>query len=119
VLARQGPGCLAVGVSRLKYDHGGLRWPQRGVGIEVLVDRSPSGPQPLALISFGTARTDLPCPIAGLGDGLRVSLQVQPPCRFRRAPPVHRHRDQVAAVLEVADDYLPRLPRAPARGREP
>ena len=103
----------------LEHDHGGFGWAPRGVGVEVVVDLGPAGPQPLALVSLGTARTDLPCSVAGLGDGLRMSLQVQPPGGFGRTPPVHRHRDQVGSVLEVADDDLPRPPGAPADRGEP
>jgi hypothetical protein len=103
----------------LEHDHGGFGWAPRGVGVEVVVDLGPAGPQPLALVSLGTARTDLPCSVAGSGDGLRMSLQVQPPGGFGRTPPVHRHRDQVGSVLEVADDDLPRPPGAPADRGEP
>src|SRR5439155_20656270 len=100
-LVRRGSGCRAGGVCWLEDDHGGLRWPPRGVGVEVLVDIGPAGPQPLALVCLGPARTDPPRPVAGLGGGVGMSLQVQPPRGLGRTPPVHRHRDQVAAVLDV------------------
>ena len=106
-------------VSWLEYDHGGFGWPQRGVGVEVLVDLRPAGPQPLALVSLRATRTDLSRPVAGLGGDVGVSLQVQPPPGFGRTPPVHRHRDQVAAVLEIAEDDRPRPPGAPAHRGEP
>jgi hypothetical protein len=48
-----------------------------------------------------------------------MSLQVEPPCGFGRTPPVHCHRDQVAPVLDVADDDLSRQPGASARSGEP
>ena len=50
----------------------------------------------LALVSLCTTRTDPSCPVAGLGGGVGMSLQVQPPRGFGRPPPVHRHSDQVA-----------------------
>ena len=59
------------------------------------------------------------CSVGGLGDGVGMSLQVQPPCGFGRTPPVHCHRDQVAPVLDVADDDLSRQPGASARRGEP
>jgi hypothetical protein len=55
---RPGSGCPAPGVGWLEDDHGGFRWPPRGVGVEVLVDLGPAGPQPLPLVSLGRrART--------------------------------------------------------------
>jgi hypothetical protein len=33
-----------------------------------------------------------------------MRLEVQPPRRLGPTPPVHRHRDQVGPVLDVADD---------------
>ena len=54
-------------VEWLEYDHGGFGWPQRGVGVEVLVDLGPAGPQPFALVSLRAARMDRSRPVAGLG----------------------------------------------------
>ena len=110
-------GCRRV--ARLEDDNGGLGWPPGCVVVEVLVDLGPAGPQPLALFALCAARTDLSCSVAGLGDGVRMILQVQPPRGFCRTPSVHRHRDQVATVLEVADDDLSWHPTASARRGEP
>ena len=45
-----------------------------------------------------------------------MRLQVQPPRGLGCTPAVHRHGDQVVAVLEVADENLSRLAGAPAGG---
>ena len=111
--------CWAASVPWLEYDHGGFRWPQRGVSVKVLVDLGPAEPQALALISLRTPGTDLPCSVASLSGGVGMSLQVQPPCGFGRTPPVHCHRDQVAPVLHVAYDDLPIRPGASALRGEP
>jgi hypothetical protein len=58
-------------------------------------------------------------PVAGLDDGVRVGLQVQPPRGLGRAPPVHRHGHEVGAVLEVAEHDLAGLPTAPSGRGEP
>ena len=106
------------GFSWLEHDHCGLHRAAGGVGVEVLVDLAPSGPQTLALASLCATCMDLSCSVAGLGDGIGMILQVQPPGGFGRTPPIHRHGDQVAIVLEVADDDVSRLPRASARRGE-
>ena len=37
-------------------------------------------------------------------DGVRVRLEVEPPRGMALVPAVHRERDEVGAVFEVADD---------------
>ena len=113
-----GSRAWSSGFSWLEHDDGGLPWSPRGIGVEVLVDLGPSGPQTLALVSLCATCMDLSCSVAGLGDGIGMVLQVQPPGGFGRTPPVHRHGDQVAIVLEVADDDVSRLSRASARRGE-
>ena len=43
----------------LEHDHGGFGWPQRGVGVEILVDLGPAGPQPRALVSLRRGREEI------------------------------------------------------------
>ena len=50
---------------------------------------------------------------------LGVGLQVQPPRRFGLSPAVHRRRDQVRAVLDVADDRDASLARVAPDRSEP
>ncbi len=58
-------------------------------------------------------------PRRGSGHGVRMLLQVQPPRRLCRSPPVHRHRDEVGAVLDVAEDDLAWSPGATAGRGQP
>src|SRR4029450_5108405 len=51
-------------------------------------------------------------------DGVRVRLQVEPPGGMALVPAVHRQRDEVGAVFEVADDDAALLPGLPPGGRE-
>ena len=111
-------GWSSSGFSWLEHDDGSLAWSPCRIRLEVLADHGPSRPQALALVSLCAASMDRSCSIAGLGNGVGMSLQVQPPGGFGRTPPVHRHGDQVALVLEVTDDHVSRLPRASARRGE-
>ena len=97
-----GLGCVAW----LEYDNGGLGWPPGGVVVEVLVDLGPSGPQPLALVACARRARTCRAPSRVSAVAIGMVLQVQPPRGFGRTPPVHRHRDQVGTVLDVADDDL-------------
>ena len=56
---------------------------------------------------------------AQLDVGLRVRLQVQPPRRLARAPPVHRQGDEVRAVLDVAEHHAALAAGAPPRDGQP
>jgi hypothetical protein len=51
-------------------------------------------------------------------DGVRVRLEVEPPRGVALVPAVHRERDEVGAVFEVADDDAALLPGLPPDGRE-
>jgi len=106
------------GVPRLEHYDSSFSWSSRGVGVEVLVDLGPSGPQTLSLSSLCATCMDRSCPVTGLDDGIRMILQVQPPGGLGRTPPVHRQGDEVAAVLEVADDDVSRLRGTSARRGE-
>src|SRR5438046_2799925 len=44
-----------------------------------------------------------------------MCLEVEPPPRFRLAPAVHREREQVRAVLEIAEDRDALRSASPAR----
>ena len=103
----------------LENHHGGLGRAARGVGVEVLVDLSPARPESLALGSRGGSCPDTSWSVACLDAGVRMSLQVQPPRGLGGTPAVHRHRDQVSTVLEVADEDLSRPSRASTGRGEP
>ncbi len=95
-------------------DRGRLRSPRR-VAVQLFVQFTPPLPQPLALRAGCRPGNDVASGATGEVDyGLRVRLQVQPPCRLGRGPAVHRHRNEVRSVFVVADDHAPRLTAAPA-----
>ena len=99
-------GCCPRSGGWLEHDHSGLVGPPSCVRVEVLVDLGPARPQPLAFGSDGAMRAHLPYAVAGAYGRVGVGLQVQPPGGLGSAPAVHRHRDDVVAVLEVADENL-------------
>src|SRR5687768_17880357 len=51
-------------------------------------------------------------------DGVRVLLEVEPPRGMALVPAVHRERNEVGAVFDVADDDAALLPGLPPDGRE-
>jgi hypothetical protein len=113
-IGRRWFGCALGAVAWLEHHHGGLGRAARGVGVEVLVDLSQARPKSLALGSVCGSRPDMSWSVACLDGGVRMSLQVEPPRGFGGTPTIHRHRDQVSAVLEVTDEHLSRPSRASA-----
>jgi len=111
--------CDLGAVAWLENNHGGLGWAARRVGVEVLVDLGPARPESLALGSGRGSSPHTSWSVARLDGGVRMSLQVQPPRGFGDTPAIHRHGDQVSAVLEVADDDLSRSSRASTCRGEP
>ena len=101
---------------RLKDDNCGLRGAARGVGVEVLVELSPSAPQPLALFAVCCTAGDLPRTADEVYGHVGVRLEVEPPRRFGVAPAVHGHGDEVRAVFEVADYHGAGPARPPPDG---
>lgn len=49
---------------------------------------------------------------------IRLGLKVEPPRRLRICPTVHRHRDEVRTVLEVAENHRSLMAGAPPDGRQ-
>ena len=103
----------SIHLKRLEHHHGGLIRPARSVGSKVLVDFAPARPQPVTLGTRGSTRTHPSQTVLRLGSRVRIGLQIEPPRRVSRTPAVHRHRDEVLTVLEIADQDLARLPRPP------
>jgi len=96
---------LLLGLAaRLKDDNRGLHGAARGVGIEVLLDLSPLGPQTLSLLALCCPARDLARTVYR-STVTSVRLEVEPPGRFAVAPAVHGHGDEVRAVFKVADDH--------------
>ena len=89
------------------------------VVVRVVAELAPPRPEALALLADRGPRTDLARAGLEFDLGVRLSLQVQPPRRLRRAPAVHRHRDEVRTILVVAEDRAARLPGLAPDGREP
>src|SRR5919106_3623566 len=83
------------------------------VAVEVVVQFTPALPKPFTLRANCVSAEHLaPDSACQLDDRLRIGLQVQPPGWLGRAPAVHGHRDEVGAVLVVAEDHAPRLAAA-------
>ena len=72
------------------------------------------GPQPCPFVAGGGPGPDRPRAVRQVDRGVRMGLQVEPPGGLRFAPAVHREREQVRTVLEVAEDRDPRRAAAPA-----
>jgi len=69
------------------------------------IDRDPALPQPIALLPGAAAyahRTRLL--IRQPHDRVRVRLEIEPPRGMALIEAVHRQRDEVGTVFEVADD---------------
>ena len=56
------------------------------VGIDVVPNVVPSGPQARALVAHGGARPDLAWPVDQVDDGVGMCLEVEPPAPARRLP---------------------------------
>lgn len=70
----------------LKDDDCGLYRAARGVGIEVLVDLSPSGPQTLSFVAPCCPTGDLARTVDEVDRDVGMRLEVEPPGRFGVAP---------------------------------
>jgi hypothetical protein len=111
--------CVERPVARFVDDHGRLGRPPARIRVELRIDRDPALPQPVTL---------LPCPSACAhqarllvrqsNDGVRVRLEVEPPRGLALVPAVHRERDEVRAVFDVADDDAALVPGPPPDARE-
>jgi hypothetical protein len=106
-------------VARFEDDHGRLGRPSAGIGVELRIDRDPALPWPITLLPRRRA-----CPhrarmlACQSDDGVWVRLEVEPPRGMALVPAVHRERDQVGAVFEVADDDAALSPGLAPDGRE-
>lgn len=105
-------------VARFEYDHGSLGRPPPGESVELWIDRDPALPQPITLLASSRAPTHLVRMLAGQpNDGFGMRLEVEPPRRVAFVLAVHRIRDEVRAVHDVADDDVALLPGLPPDGR--
>src|SRR5918998_2507194 len=106
-------------VARFEDDHGCLCRPPARIRVEVRIDGDPALPQPITLLPRGEACAHrarmLTCQT---NDGLRVRLEGEPPRGMAFVPAVHRERNEVRAVFEVADDDTAFFPRLAADRRE-
>src|SRR5688572_19369740 len=106
-------------IARFEDDHRRLGRPALRIRVEPRVDRDPALPQPITLLPRRTACThQARLLVRQSSDGVRVRLEVAPPRGMALVPAVHRDRDEVRTVFEVADDDAALLPGLPPDGGE-
>ena len=106
-------------VARFEDDHGRLGRPPAGKRVEPRINRDPALPQPITLLPRGTAGANRARKLVRQSNhGIRVRLEVEPPRGMALVKAVHRERDEVRAVFNVADDDAALLPGLPPDGRE-
>ena len=90
---------------RFEDDHRRLGRPSDRVRVEPRIDRDPALPQPLTLLARRRACAhQARLLVRQPNDGVRVRLEVAPPRGMALVPAVHRDRDEVRTVFEVAND---------------
>ena len=132
-LRSRSPSEIARRSGSRKQSSPGVMWSRRAVRGRPRASRSTAGrhrrrsagrPRPSAATADharprGRARAHRARVLARQSnDGVRVRLEVEPPRGMALVPAVHRERDEVRAVLEVADDDAAFLPGLPPDGRE-
>src|SRR4051812_12590729 len=104
--------------SRLEHDDRGVLGTERRPAVVLVAELDPPRPEPITLVAFRSATTDVTHAVIQRGDGVGVRLQVQPPRGVGLGPAVHRQRDQVRAVLVVPNDCDSWLTRAAPNRRQ-
>src|SRR5688500_946998 len=90
---------------RFEDDHRRLGGPPDRIRIDLRVDRDPTLPQPITLLPRGRACAHQAwLLVRQSNDGVRLRLEVEPSRGMALVPAVHRERDKVRTVFEVADD---------------
>src|SRR5215467_7764139 len=91
---------------------------KRRIGVKVLVCLAPPSPKARPFIASRGPGPDHAGPVGETNLGVRPRLQVEPPGRLALTPAVHRHRDDIGAILEIAeDDAAPLAGTAPGGGQ--
>src|SRR5207237_6230706 len=97
--------------ARFEDDHRRLGRPPDRIRVEPRIDRDPALPQPITLLPRRRACAhQARLLVRQSNDGVRVRLEVAPPRGMALVPAVHRDRDEVRTVFEVADDDAALLP---------
>src|SRR6266702_2940147 len=107
-------GSLRLG-PRLKDHDRGLGRSKRRVSVKVLVYLPPPSPQARPFIASRGTGPHQAGPVGQANLGVRVRPQVEPPGRLAVTPAIHRHRDEIRAILEIPDDHAA-PPAGPAPG---
>ena len=115
-----GEGPVSIGpAARFEDDHRCLGRPPGRGRVEPGINCDPALPQPSALLPDRLASAHRARLLVGhSNDGVGVRFEVAPPRGVALVPAVHRDRDEVRAVFEIADDDAALLPGLPPDGGE-
>ena len=116
---RPGSAAGRGGVARREDSNSGLGWPPGCVVLEILVDLGPMGSTAARAprLARDAPERAVPRPASGPWRPDEPAGSTTTP--VRPDPTVHRHRHEVAPVLDVTDDDPSRTPAASARRGQP